>query len=155
MRLIFGFEMRWYMRILNSVLETASKYPQLAICLLVQKLTKLDYHRHPQTDASQSSLDSAQFSIVFLQHMMDSTCLYMLQQTRGCPHLSPIAALFWKLLPSLGSLLQTDLRLLRGVGGCGCQVVAKSLPCWGALEQKPKPVVKWCEMPTLSTFLPC
>ena len=66
MRLIFGFEMRWYMRILNSVLETASKYPQLAICLLVQKLTKLDYHRHPQTDASQSSLDSAQFSIVFL-----------------------------------------------------------------------------------------
>ena len=114
---------------INSVLETASKYPQLAICLLVQKLTKLDYHRHPQTDASQSSLDSAQFSIVFLQHMMDSTCLYMLQQTRGCPHLSPIAALFWKLLPSLGSLLQTDLRLLRGVGGCGCQVVAKSLPC--------------------------
>ena len=88
---------------------------QLAICLLAMSLSSLlarskNLPNLTTTDIRRQMhhrllLTLRRFFIVFLQHMMDSTCLYMLLQTRGCPNLCPIAALFWKLLPSLGSLL--------------------------------------------------
>ena len=83
---------------------------QLAICLLAMSLSSLlarskNLLNLTTTDIRRQMhhsllLTLRNFSVVFLQHMMDSTCLYMLQQTRGCPYLSPIiAALFLEVAP--------------------------------------------------------